>query len=138
MRATVSSSIARGAALFVILWTVTGCGYDAVPVTVELQTIAAGSGNTDFLSLRGTTDPATSEFSDGLMLSTRWSTGDPTAPVVELLIDINRGERPASLEPGRTPVTLSGPSPGKPLNVMSSAVMVITSLVQGPLTVISV
>ncbi len=83
-----------------------GCGYSATPIHLTLDALVFDSGQVKTIALRGTADPAASDFDDGILFSTRWSVGRAGVRTVELLIDIDRDALPDAIGPGEEPVII--------------------------------
>lgn len=73
------------------------CGYQATPARFDVMTITDDN-RVNTVNVRGLSDPSASTFSDGVLLSSRWSTNQNTVRTVEFFLDINKVDMPSSLE----------------------------------------
>lgn len=89
------------------LLVVAGCGYEATPWVVELETTLLADGAVATETVEGFADPDASTFADGLLLYSRWSVVRSGVWMAELCLDLNRAALPAELSTSQEPIIMS-------------------------------
>ena len=84
-----------------------GCGNLATPLNIELVTTQSDDGDLDDEILLGIADPTASRFSNGMLLSTRWTISIQDVRTTELFVDMDLAGVPERIVAGSEPAILS-------------------------------